>query len=353
MGTFWVQYFNCILHLTYVSKDCFVLTSEFIINDTVISIDPIVTHFLKNSDSFFFAKFIPNFIQTFRSSSNMPTIFFVTLGTFVLSLPLFFLQFYLVFFLWSLVEPRYTIAVCTFVKCITSSTTSCAQVLPLVRNGISVGEKNKKGLQPVAIYRYFIVVRNRKMPSWFVVVVHSFISIVFFVIAILNFPLGEFETNDQCAILRFSKVMEAVRISLTLGLNLFAVLINIAIYTFVKKYDKRNVDVHRRRVQLTYSMLLQSMIPILVSIPLLVGSFDFYFGYTLPSGFTSRWYATTFLSPFLTPISSMLSLRTIRHELLSVLLSSSIFNGTRKISNLVTKTSKTNAVPQSSDYSAA
>lgn len=33
-----------------------------------------------------------------------------------------------------------------------------------------------------------------------------------FVIAILNFPLGEFETNDQCAVLRFSKAMEAVRV---------------------------------------------------------------------------------------------------------------------------------------------
>ncbi|CCA65690.2 uncharacterized protein CELE_ZK757.1 [Caenorhabditis elegans] len=274
----------------------------------------------------------PHLLRTFK-----PTIFFVTLGTFVLSLPLFFLQFYLVVFLWSLVEPRYTIAVCTLVKCITSSTTSCAQVLPLA----------------VAIYRYFIVVRNKKMPSWFVVVVHSIISFIFFVIAILNFPLGEFETNDQCAVLRFSKAMEAVRISLTLGLNLFAVFINVAIYTFVKKYDKRNVDVHRRRVQLTYSMLLQSMIPILVSIPLLVGSFDFYFGYTLPSGFTSRWYATTFLSPLLTPISSMLSLRTIRHELLSIILSSFLFTGTRKISNLVTKTSKTNVAPHSSDYSSA
>ncbi|KAF1761284.1 hypothetical protein GCK72_009539 [Caenorhabditis remanei] len=161
----------------------------------------------------------PHLLRSFK-----PTIFFVTLGTFVLSLPLFFLQFYLVVFLWSLVEPQYTVAVCTFVKCITSSTTSCAQVLPL----------------PVAIFRYFIVVRNRKMPSWFVVVVHSFISVVFFVIAMLNYPLGEFETNDQCAILRFSKAMEAVRISLTLGLNLFAVFINVAIYTFVKKYDKRS-----------------------------------------------------------------------------------------------------------------
>ncbi|CAI2348083.1 unnamed protein product [Caenorhabditis sp. 36 PRJEB53466] len=274
----------------------------------------------------------PHMLRSFK-----PTIFFVTLGTFVLSLPLFFLQFYLVVSLWSLVEPRYPVAVCTFVKCFTSSTTSCAQVLPL----------------PVAIYRYFIVVRNRKMPTWFVVAIHSVISVVFFVIAMLNFPLGDFEANDQCAILRFSKAMEAVRISLTLGLNLFAVLINVAIYTFVKKYDKRNVDVHRRRVQLTYSMLLQSMIPILVSIPLLVGSFDFYFGYTLPSGFTSRWYATTFLSPFLTPISSMLSLRTIRHELLAVFLSSSLFVGTRKISNLVIKTSKSNVAQQSSDYSSA
>uniref|UniRef100_A0A1I7UHJ0 G_PROTEIN_RECEP_F1_2 domain-containing protein n=1 Tax=Caenorhabditis tropicalis TaxID=1561998 RepID=A0A1I7UHJ0_9PELO len=274
----------------------------------------------------------PHLLRTFK-----PTIFFVTFGTFVFSLPLFFLQSYLVVSLWSLVEPRYTVAVCTFVKCITSSTTSCAQVLPL----------------PVAIYRYFIVVKNKKLPSWFVFVVHLFISILFIVIALLNFPLGQFEINDQCSILRFSKAMEAVRISLTLGLNLFAVFINVAIYNYVKKYDNRNVDVHRRRVQLTYSMLLQSMIPILVSIPLLVGSFDFYFGYTLPSGFTSRWYATTFLSPFLTPISSMLSLRAIRHELLSVFLSSSLFAGTRKITNLVSKTSKTNVVPQSSDYSSA
>uniref|UniRef100_A0A8R1E447 Uncharacterized protein n=1 Tax=Caenorhabditis japonica TaxID=281687 RepID=A0A8R1E447_CAEJA len=162
----------------------------------------------------------PHLIRSFK-----PTIFFVTLGTFILSLPLFVLQFYQVVSLWSLVEPQYTIAVCTFVKCITSSTTSCAQVLPL----------------PVAIYRYFIVVRNQKLPSWFVVVVHAFISLVFFLIAALNFPLGEFEVNDQCAILRFSKAMEAVRIALTLGLNLFAVFINVEIYMFVKKYDKRNV----------------------------------------------------------------------------------------------------------------
>lgn len=171
-------------------------------------------------------------LRTFK-----PTIFFVTLGTFVLSLPLFFLQFYLVVSLWSLIEPRYSVAICTFVKCITSSTTSCAQVLPLVRTEMSSPWEPTIRFQPVAIYRYFIVVRNKKLPSWFVVVVHSFISVVFvsffeglfsprelpkndsslgfqFVIAMLNFPLGGFETNDQCAILRFSKAMEAVRVSL-------------------------------------------------------------------------------------------------------------------------------------------
>uniref|UniRef100_A0A8R1IL96 Uncharacterized protein n=1 Tax=Caenorhabditis japonica TaxID=281687 RepID=A0A8R1IL96_CAEJA len=95
------------------------------------------------------------------------------------------------------------------------------------------------------------------------------------------------------------------------------------------------------------------MIPILVSIPLLVGSLEFYFGFTLPSGFIARWYATTFLSPFLTPISSMLSLRTIRHELLDAVTSSFCFLSTRKISNLVNKTSKSNVAQQSSDYSSA
>ncbi|CAI5446550.1 unnamed protein product [Caenorhabditis angaria] len=267
--------------------------------------------------------------------SFKPTICFVTFGTFILSLPLLALQIFLVINLWSRNEPQYTVAICTFVKCFTSATTSMAQVLPL----------------PVAIYRYFLVVQNKKLSLLFVISTHFGICLMFLAIAILNFPLGISQVNDQCEKLIFSNVMEAVRISLTLGLNLFAVLINCVIWMFVRKYDKREVDIHRRRIQLTYSMLLQSMIPILVSIPLLVGSLDFYFGYTLPYEFTSRWYATTFLSPFLTPISSMLSLRVIRLEILEFFVKSRrVIIGGRKISSFIN--SKLGARP-SSDYSSA
>ena len=38
-------------------------------------------------------------------------------------------------------------------------------------------------------------------------------------------------------------------------------------------------------------------------------------GIKLPGDFANRWYATTFLGPFLMPFSSMLSLSTIRTEL--------------------------------------
>ncbi|CAB3402865.1 unnamed protein product [Caenorhabditis bovis] len=276
---------------------------------------------------FFIAR--PNLFNSFK-----PTICFVTFGTFFLSLPLSALQLYLVLKLWLDQEPLYTVTTCTFVKCVTSCTTSCSQVLPL----------------PVSIYRYLVVVRNRKMPTRFVVVIHAAICTIFLLIALLNFPLGSFELNDQCEILRFSKTMEAIRISLTLGLNILAVFINFTIYMFVTRYDRINIDVHRRRVQLTVSMLVQSTIPILVSIPLLIGSFHFYFGFSLPSHFTSHFYATTFVSPFFTPFSSMLSLQSLRSEMFDALSSSFCCTGTRKISSLLILKTNRGTNHQTFDY---
>ncbi|CAD6188145.1 unnamed protein product [Caenorhabditis auriculariae] len=240
---------------------------------------------------FFIAR--PHLLYAFK-----PTIVFVTFGSVVLYVPFLVEHLYLLTSLWMDVEPSYSVLMCSLLKNFTSGMTSCVQVLPF----------------SVSVYRYRTVVQNCKPASDFVFLLHSLITLL--MIALLNFPLGDFVHNDQCETFRISKLMEIIRILFTLGLNVSAIAINLLIYLYVKRYEKQNIELQRRRVELTSSLLLQSFVPILVSLPLLLLSLEFYLGIKLPKGLCTRWYATTYFGPFLTPLSSMISLKRIRKEML-------------------------------------
>ncbi|CAB3408597.1 unnamed protein product [Caenorhabditis bovis] len=250
---------------------------------------------LLNLALFLFVRFTKSIWQSLKS-----TIVFVTTGSLIINIPLLTFQFWMVINLQLGHEPRYSIFLCSWLKNFCSSTTSAYQVLPFA----------------VSIYRYRTVVRKEHPRPVFVVIVQIWVIVLFTIYAILNYPLGENSTNDVCLILRFSYAMEMIRIFTTLFFNFFAIFVNFYIMRFVENFAKENKSTQRKRIQLTRSLFIQSMIPVLVSIPLLALSFHVYFGFDLPPSFSSHWYAMTFLGPFLTPLSSILGLASTRKELI-------------------------------------
>ncbi|CAI2306575.1 unnamed protein product [Caenorhabditis sp. 36 PRJEB53466] len=282
--------------------------------------DRITVEFILNGNSWLLSSFLFLFVRFRRSiwNSLKSTIVFVTVGSFLLNIPLLLFQAWMVFNLQMAIQPVYSIFVCSFLKNLCSSTTSAYQVLPFA----------------VSLYRYRTVVLKGHPGPLFVVSVHFIVTMIFIFYAFLNYPFGENTKNDVCYTLRFSNAMELIRdnnpkcvnslipynllfqIFSTLFFNIAAIIVNCVILRFVKHFE----NVQSKRVQLTQSLLIQSVIPVLVSLPLLLGSFEFYFGIPLPSSFSSTWYATTFLGPFLMPLSSILGIRSTRRELVNVLL---------------------------------
>ncbi|CAI5438150.1 unnamed protein product [Caenorhabditis angaria] len=244
---------------------------------------------------FLFVKFKRNIWNSLKS-----TIVFVTTGSLLVNIPLILFQFWMVINLQLGNEPMYTVFTCSFFKNFCSSTTSAYQVLPFA----------------VSIYRYRTVVLKSSPTVHFVIFVQTLVILIFTIYAFLNFPLGENQKNDVCFVLRFSNTMELVRIFSTLFFNFFAIFMNFVILNFVKNFERENSQQNQtKRVQLTKSLLFQSIVPVLVSLPLLLGSFEFYFGIPLPKSFSTTWYATTFLGPFLTPFSSIIGISSTRREL--------------------------------------
>ncbi|CAL2029676.1 unnamed protein product [Caenorhabditis brenneri] len=233
-------------------------------------------------------------------STFLSTIVFVTVGSFLLNIPLILFQAWMVFNLQSGHQPVYSVFACSLLKNVCSSTTSAYQVLPFA----------------VSLYRYrTVVLKGHPSPS-FVINVHTVVTIIFIIYAFLNYPFGQNNKNDVCYTLRFSNGMELVRIFSTLLFNFAAIIVNCVILRFVKHFE----NVQSKRVQLTQSLLIQSVIPVLVSLPLLLLSFEFYFGIPMPSSFGSTWYALTFLGPFLMPLSSILGIKSTRRELVDTML---------------------------------
>ncbi|PIC50129.1 hypothetical protein B9Z55_001152 [Caenorhabditis nigoni] len=230
--------------------------------------------------------------------------------------------------------------------------------------------------QAVSLYRYrTVVLKGHPSPS-FVINVHSLVTFIFIIYAFLNYPFGQNNKNDVCYTLRFSNGMELVKVGFrnksskvkltvpwvtvasvsgtvswvtvvpsvatvvessvtvatvsdtvywvtgtpgifsTLLFNFAAIIVNCVILRFVKHFE----NIQSKRVQLTQSLLIQSIIPVLVSLPLLLLSFEFYFGIPMPASFGSTWYALTFLGPFLMPLSSILGIKSTRKELLDTML---------------------------------
>ncbi|PIC50128.1 hypothetical protein B9Z55_001152 [Caenorhabditis nigoni] len=174
--------------------------------------------------------------------------------------------------------------------------------------------------QAVSLYRYrTVVLKGHPSPS-FVINVHSLVTFIFIIYAFLNYPFGQNNKNDVCYTLRFSNGMELVKIFSTLLFNFAAIIVNCVILRFVKHFESESKNIQSKRVQLTQSLLIQSIIPVLVSLPLLLLSFEFYFGIPMPASFGSTWYALTFLGPFLMPLSSILGIKSTRKELLDTML---------------------------------
>ncbi|EGT35400.1 hypothetical protein CAEBREN_01366 [Caenorhabditis brenneri] len=252
--------------------------------------DRITVEFILNATSWLLSTFLVIF----------STIVFVTVGSFLLNIPLILFQAWMVFNLQSGHQPVYSVFACSLLKNVCSSTTSAYQVLPFA----------------VSLYRYrTVVLKGHPSPS-FVINVHTVVTIIFIIYAFLNYPFGQNNKNDVCYTLRFSNGMELVRIFSTLLFNFAAIIVNCVILRFVKHFE----NVQSKRVQLTQSLLIQSVIPVLVSLPLLLLSFEFYFGIPMPSSFGSTWYALTFLGPFLMPLSSILGIKSTRRELVDTML---------------------------------
>ncbi|CAB01498.2 G_PROTEIN_RECEP_F1_2 domain-containing protein [Caenorhabditis elegans] len=264
--------------------------------------DRITVEFILNATSWLFSALLVIFVRLRKAiwMSLKSTIVFVTLGSFLLNIPLILFQAWMVFNLQAGHQPVYTVFVCSFLKNFCSSTTSAYQVLPFA----------------VSLYRYRTVVLKGHPSPWFVINVHIIVTTIFIIYAFLNYPFGENNKNDVCYTLRFSNGMELVRIFSTLFFNFAAIIVNFVILRFVKHFE----NIQSKRIQLTQSLLIQSVIPVIVSLPLLLLSFEFYFGIPMPSSFGSTWYALTFLGPFLMPLSSILGIRSTRKELLDTAL---------------------------------
>ncbi|EFO84800.1 hypothetical protein CRE_03763 [Caenorhabditis remanei] len=264
--------------------------------------DRITVELSLNATSWLLSTFLVIFVRLKRAiwMSLKSTIVFVTVGSFLLNIPLILFQSWMVFNLQAGHQPVYSIFICSFLKNFCSSTTSTYQVLPFA----------------VSLYRYRTVVLKGHPSPWFVINVHTIVTIIFIIYAFLNYPFGENNKNDVCYTLRFSNGMELVRIFSTLLFNFAAIIVNCVILRFVKHFE----HVQSKRVQLTQSLLIQSVIPVLVSLPLLLLSFEFYFGVPMPSSFGTTWYALTFLGPFLMPLSSILGIKSTRRELIDTLL---------------------------------
>ncbi|CCD62191.2 G_PROTEIN_RECEP_F1_2 domain-containing protein [Caenorhabditis elegans] len=268
--------------------------------------DRIIVEFILNATSWLFSALLVIFVRLRKAiwMSLKSTIVFVTLGSFLLNIPLILFQAWMVFNLQAGHQPVYTVFVCSFLKNFCSSTTSAYQVLPFA----------------VSLYRYRTVVLKGHPSPWFVINVHIIVTTIFIIYAFLNYPFGENNKNDVCYTLRFSNGMELVRIFSTLFFNFAAIIVNFVILRFVKHFESENKNIQSKRIQLTQSLLIQSVIPVIVSLPLLFLSFEFYFGIPMPSSFGSTWYALTFLGPFLMPLSSILGIRSTRKELLDTAL---------------------------------
>uniref|UniRef100_A0A1I7UL85 G_PROTEIN_RECEP_F1_2 domain-containing protein n=1 Tax=Caenorhabditis tropicalis TaxID=1561998 RepID=A0A1I7UL85_9PELO len=264
--------------------------------------DRITVEFILNATSWLLSTFLVIFVRLKKAiwMSLKSTIVFVTVGSFLLNIPLLLFQAWMVINLQSGHQPVYSVFICSFLKNFCSSTTSAYQVLPFA----------------VSLYRYrTVVLKGHPSPS-FVINIHSVVTLIFIIYAFLNYPFGQNNKNDVCFTLRFSNGMELVRIFSTLLFNFVAIIVNCVILRFVKHFE----NVQSKRVQLTQSLLIQSVIPVLVSLPLLLLSFEFYFGIPMPSSFGSTWYALTFLGPFLMPLSSILGIKSTRRELFDTFL---------------------------------
>ncbi|CAB3408595.1 unnamed protein product [Caenorhabditis bovis] len=262
------------------------ITGEFILS---------TISWLLNFALFLFLRLRRTFWKTLRS-----TVVFVTTGSLIISVPLLLFQFWMVAHLQLGVQPVYPIYICSLIKHLCSMTTSASQVLPF----------------PVSIYRYRTVVRKEQPHTIFVIILEILLGLLFTIYVAFIFPFGDFRKNAVCLIICFSPLMEMLRMITILFFNFFAIFLNFYILYFVTKFAEKNRGSKKKTMELTRSLLIQSCVPVLVSIPLLGLSMNVFFGFPVPASFSSHWYALSFLGPFLTPLSSIVALKSTRQDLL-------------------------------------